>query len=244
MYQQGERKPMHGWLQGRFTVRLLDFLVEKLVGVRRADSGEGVEVVIDFKRPRKADSDADKAIRMWLDSSMNIEIAAELGSVPSYITRLLKLGAKRLGSTLEALRAQRKPRTPDASKMPLYRCLADEAKTLWWDELLPVATIAKRELHCSTVTVEAAKRWWYESRGLKPPSNEEWCREVERRVLELFDADELTVGEIADKVHRAHGTVMQIVKEACRRLRRSLPDARIRRSRLKGSGGNASEPAA
>ncbi len=35
MYQQGERRPMHGWLQGRFAVRLLDVLVEKLAGVRR-----------------------------------------------------------------------------------------------------------------------------------------------------------------------------------------------------------------
>jgi len=241
LYQQGERKPMHGWLQGRFTVRLLDVLVEKLAGVRRAEGGEGVEVAIDFKRPRKADSDADKAIRMWLDGFMNIQIAAELGPVPSYITRLLELGAKRMGTTLKALEAQRKPRTPDPSKTPLYQRLADKAKTLWWDELLP---IAKHELHCSTVTVEAANRWWYESRGLKPPSYEDWCREVERRVLDLFDADELTVGKIADKVHRAHGTVMQIVNEACRRLGRSLPDARIRRSRLTGKKGNTSESAA
>ncbi len=118
LYQQGERKPMHGWLQGRFTVRLLDVLVEKLAGVRRAESGERIEVVIDFKRRRKADSDAEKAIRMWLDGSMNIEIAAQLGPVPSYITRLLKLGARRMGTTLKALEAQRKPRTPDPSKAP------------------------------------------------------------------------------------------------------------------------------
>jgi hypothetical protein len=88
----------------------------------------------------------------------SFEIAAQLGPVPSYVTRLLKLGAKRMGTTLKALETRRKPRTPDPSKTPLYQRLADKAKTLWWEELLPIATIAKHELHCSTVTVEAANR--------------------------------------------------------------------------------------
>ena len=55
MYQQGERKETHGWLQGRFTVRVLDVLVEKLTGSGTA-KGEEVEVVIDFKRPAKPTS--------------------------------------------------------------------------------------------------------------------------------------------------------------------------------------------
>jgi hypothetical protein len=243
MFQQGERKPMHGWLQGRFTARLLNVLVEKLAGVRRAESGEGIEVVIDFKRPRKSDTDADEAIRQWLDGHTNKEIAKNLECVSGYVTRLLKLGAQRLGTTVEALRSQRKTRPAEPSQIPRYKAISDEVKALWWDELYSVGTVADR-LGCSTVTVEASKRWWYESRGLKPPSYEEWCREVERRVLELFDADELTVGQIAERAHRAHGTVMGIVNEACQRLGRPLPDARIRRSRLKGKKGNASESAA
>ena len=194
MFQQGEPKPMHGWLQGRFTVRLLDVLVEKLAGVRRVDSGEVVEVVIEFKCPRKTDTDADEAIRQWLDGRMNKEIAEALECVPSYVTRLLKLGAQRLGTTVEALRSQRKTRPAEVSKIPKYKAISDEVKTLWWEELYPVAIIAKRLLCCSTVTVEAAKRWWYESRGMAVPTFEEWSLELERRVLELFDADELTVG--------------------------------------------------
>jgi hypothetical protein len=148
-----------------------------------------------------------------------------------------------MGTTVEALRPQRKTRPGEPSKIPKYKAISDEVEALWWDELYPVGTVADR-LDCSTVTVKTSIRWWYESRGLKPPSYEEWCREVERRVLELYDADELTVGEIADKVHRAHGTVMQIVNEACRRLGRSLPDARLRRSRLTGKKGDTSESAA
>ena len=80
MYQQGERTPMHGWLQGRFTVRILDVLVEKLAGVRPTADGEGIEVIIDFKRPRKTDTDADEAVRLWVDGSMSKEIAKQLGS--------------------------------------------------------------------------------------------------------------------------------------------------------------------
>jgi len=243
MFQQGEQKPMHGWLQGRFTARLLDVLVEELAGVRRADSGEGIEVVIDFKRPRKSDSDADEAIRQWLDGHMNKEIAKNLECVSGYVTRLLKLGAQRLGTTVEALRSQRKTRPADPAEIPQYKVISDKVKALWWDDLYPMGTVAKR-LGCSTVTVKAAKRWWYESRGLKPPSYEEWCREVERRVLELFHAEELTVGKIAKNVHRAHGTVMQIVNEAYEGLGRPLPDARIRRSRLTGKKGNSSESSA
>jgi site-specific DNA recombinase len=241
LYQQGERKPMHGWLRGRFTVRLLDGLVEKLVGVRRADSSDGIEVAIDFKLQRKTDTDADEAIRQWLDGRMNKEIAEDLECVPSYVSRLLKLGAQRLGTTVEALRSQRKTRPAEPSKIPQYKVISDEVKALWWDELYPVGIVAKRLLCCSTVTVKAAKRWWYESRGLAAPTFEEWSLELERRVLELFDADELTIGKIGKQVHRAHGTVMQIVKAAFRRLGRPLPDARIRRSRLKGKKANISE---
>jgi hypothetical protein len=242
MYQQGEPKAMRGWLQGRFTVRLLDVLVEKLAGVRRADSGEVIEVMIDFKRSRKTDTDADGAMRQWLDGHMNKEIAKNLECVTSYVTRLLKLGARRLGATVEALRSQRKTRPAEPSKIPKYKAISDEVKVLWWDELYPVGTVADR-LGCSTVTVEAAKRWWYESRGLAVPTFEEWSLELERRVLELFDADELTIGRIAERIHRAHGTAMQIVKDACQRLGRPLPDARIRRSRLTGKNGNTSESA-
>jgi site-specific DNA recombinase len=238
LHQQGERKPMHGWLQGRFTVRLLDVLVEQVVGVRRADGGDGIEVAIDFKLPRKTDTDADDAIRQWLDGRLNKEIAENLECVTSYVTRLLKLGARRLGTTVGTLRSQRKTRPAQPSKTPKYKAISDEVKALWWDDLYPIGVVAKR-LRCSTVTAGAAKRWWYENRGLAVPTFEEWSLELERRVLDLFDADELTIGEIAERVHRAHGTVMQIATEACQRLGRPSPDARIRRRRLKGDKGNA-----
>jgi hypothetical protein len=243
VYQQGEPKNMRGWLQGRFSVRLLDVFVGKVTGTRPATAGEEIEVVIDFKRPRKTDSDADKAVATWLAGAMNKEIAEQIGSVPSYVTRLLKLGAQRMGTTLEALRPLRKPRPADPARAPGYQKIADKVKALWWDELFPLGTVAKH-LKVSTVTANAAKAWWYESQGLKTPSYDEWSVEVERRVLDLFDAEELTIGQIGERVHRTHGTVMQIVNEACQRLGRSLPEARARRSRSIGKKGNTPASAA
>ena len=93
MYQQGERIEVKGWLQGRFRVRLIDVIVEKIAGVRRANGGDGIEVFIDFKRPRKTDSDADKAIAWWLDGDLTMEIADKLGRGQSYVSRLLRIGA-------------------------------------------------------------------------------------------------------------------------------------------------------
>jgi len=66
---------MQGSLQGHFTITLLDVLVEKITGARPGKAGDGIEVVIDFKRPPKTDSDADEAIRIWLDGHMSQEIA-------------------------------------------------------------------------------------------------------------------------------------------------------------------------
>ena len=105
MFQQGERENMQGWLQGRFTIRLLDVLVEKFTGTSPVKDGEEVEIVIDFKRPRKMDADADEAIQLWLNGDMQKEIAPKLRSSQGYVSRLLRIGAARMGTTLEACEA-------------------------------------------------------------------------------------------------------------------------------------------
>jgi site-specific DNA recombinase len=231
MYQRGDRKEMQGWLQGRFTVKLLDVLVERIAGIRRANNGEGIEVVIDFKRPRKTDADADCAIRLWLDGKLSKEIARMLGCVDSLVSRLLRIGAKRLGTTLEALRIQRKKPVVDPSRAPRYQTIAEEAKSLWWDELYPIAEVA-RQLRCSTVTINAALRHWHQSRGVPVPRYEDWSLRQEQQVVELFGENVLEIQEIADKVHLGRTRVMGIVREAYRRLGKELPDGRARRAHL------------
>ena len=97
---------------------------------------------------------------------MSKDIAENLECGQSYVSRLLRIGANRLGTTLEELGCRRKTRPVDPERMPRYKLVSDEVKVLWWDDLFPIAAIAKR-LHCSTVTVESAIRWWHESRGLR-----------------------------------------------------------------------------
>jgi DNA invertase Pin-like site-specific DNA recombinase len=233
MYQQGERREMRGWLQGRFTIKLLDVLVEKIAGVRRAQHSEGIEVIIDFKRPRKIDADADKAIQLWLEPKTSKEIAKHLRCDESYVSRLLRIGAKRRGTTLEALKCNRTNPAIDPSRAPRYQKIADEAMRLWWDDLYPIAEVARR-LQCSTVTINAAVRHWHESRRLEFPKYEDWLRRLEQRVVELFDANSLEIQEIADKVHLGRTKMMEIVRDAYRRLGRELPDGRTRRAQLTG----------
>ena len=232
MYQQGERKEVRGWLQGRFRVRLIDVIVEKVTGVRRANGGDGIEVLIDFKRPRKTDSDADKAIALWLDGDLSMEIADKLGRGQSYVSRLLRIGAEHRGTTLEALRLQRKTRPVNPARSPRYQRIADEVKTLWWDELFPYAVVARR-LDCSTTMVNAAIRYWFESRGLPVPTFGDWSDRLEQRVVVLFDENGLEIQAIGDAVHLGRTRVMEIVRDVYRRLGRELPDGRTRRSQLK-----------
>jgi DNA invertase Pin-like site-specific DNA recombinase len=231
MYQQGERREMQGWLQGRFTVRLLDVLVEKIAGARPAKEGEGVEVVIDFKRRRKTDADADQAIRLWLEGHMSKDIAKQVGSVASYVSRLLRIGAERMGTTLKALQSQRKTRPVDPSLAPRYQRIADEVKTRWWDELYPIRVIA-RDLKCSTTMVCAAIRWWYDSRG---PTFEDWCREAERRIVAAFEDDELGMQEIAERLYRARGKAMHTVIGVYRRLGKKVPQSWNSRAQLRAN---------
>jgi site-specific DNA recombinase len=232
MYQQGERREMKGWLQGRFSVRPIDVIVEKIAGIRPAKEGEGVEVAIDFKRPRKTDADADKAIQWWLDGDLSKEIAVKIGRGQSYVSRLLRIGAERRGTTLEALQCQRTTRPTDPSRAPRCQRIADEAKNLWSHDLFPTAVVARR-LNCSTTTVNASVRFWFESRGLPVPTFEDWSDRLEQRVVMLFDENGLEIQAIGDAVHLGRTRVMEIVRDACRRLGKELPDGRTRRSQLK-----------
>jgi hypothetical protein len=63
------------------------------------------------------------------------------------------------------------------------------------------------------------------------------------RVVQLFDANELPIKEIGVAVHLGRTRIMEIVREAYRRLGRDLPDGRTRLAGLKqdrSSPGNSS----
>ncbi len=146
-----------------------------------------------------------------------------------------------MGTTLEALRSQRKTRSLDPGRVPRYKRIANEVKSLWWDELYLYAVVARR-LRCSTTMVKAAVRFWSESRGLPVPTFEDWSHRLEQRVVTLFDENVLEIQAIGDAAHLGRTGVMEIVRDAyrprkvcCHRLPRVTSHIFGRRpSRLKG----------
>lgn len=97
--QMGERTARHGWLRGRFRLRLLSALVEKLSGVPPAAADDGVEVTIDFRRPSPLDVNAEKAWKLREEAKARgeklsyIELRKQLGCSRSRLTKLLKHAA-------------------------------------------------------------------------------------------------------------------------------------------------------
>ena len=81
----------------------------------------------------------------------------------------------------------------------------------------------------------AAIGWWYESRGLAVPAFEDWCREVQRRIVAAFEDDELGMQEIAERLYRAHGKAMHTVIGVYRRLGKELPQGWNSRAQLRAN---------
>ncbi len=108
LHQMGERKRQRGWLQGRFEVRLLPYLVEQLTGAPATVVADAVQVVIDFKRPLRIDADAERAWQLAMhDKLQNQQIAAALGCSKTYVTNLLKHATAKRGVSFEDGRTRR-----------------------------------------------------------------------------------------------------------------------------------------
>ena len=102
LFQQGERLPQRGWLQGRFTVRLLDVLGERAAGAP-IEAGQAIDVVIDFTRPEpeEFEKESDRAWELDQQDMLRTEIAKELGCGKSKITKLMKHAAEKRGVPFE-----------------------------------------------------------------------------------------------------------------------------------------------
>ena len=198
----------------------------------RQDS-EAIEVIIDFKRPRKTDADADKAIQLWLEPKTSKEIAKHLACGESYVSRLLRIGRKTEGH--DARRIEK-----EQEKNPrLIRVERRDMRKLLRSHALVVGRTLPDRRSCQT----PALQFDYDQRG-RPTlarksgsSNPQiwgFVARLEQRVVELFDANSLEIQAIADKVHLGHTKVMEIVRNAYRRLGREVPDGRTRRTQLTG----------
>jgi hypothetical protein len=105
MHQQGQRKAQKGWLQGRFWMRLLPYLLEQCGGYDQ--SGDGAEITIDFRRPSSFDAESDEAWRLRQQGMKHLDIAHSLKIGKSKVTKLLKLAAAKRGVPYEDGRSRR-----------------------------------------------------------------------------------------------------------------------------------------
>lgn len=137
LYQQGERRPKRGWLQGRISVRLFPYLLEQLTGEPAVMVEQCIEVVIDYREPPPENVKSERARELYDQDVLNVEIAAELKCSKAQVTKLLKLAAAQRGEPFEDGRSRRsrlarKHQNPTQSErnLPEVRRLMDEGKLL------------------------------------------------------------------------------------------------------------------
>lgn len=168
LHQQGERRIQGGWLQGRFTVQLLDLLVERLTGGLANQPDEGVEIVIDYKRPGPSHEESDRAWELYQVGMMNAEIAIELGCSRSKITKLIRSAAERRGEEPVDGRSRRTTLAKKHLETPLYQEIAEKVMEYWEKSDLQIDEIAS-ELKVDRNTITHAVGYWHKSRGLPVP---------------------------------------------------------------------------
>jgi site-specific DNA recombinase len=166
--QQGERIPRRGWLQGRFEVQPVSFAVQRLLQVPVTTSDEAVEVVIDYRRPRRTADKVARAMELFEANKLEADIATELGVCPSRVTAMLKEGFAARGQEKPDGRSRRSTLATKHTQSPPFQTIADDAVRLWNETELLVEEMAER-LGRDKNTITKAIRWWHESRGLPVP---------------------------------------------------------------------------
>lgn len=166
LYQQGERKPKRGWLQGRFRVRLLSWLVEQATGESAGLKDEGVDVAIDYRGPSAIEARADEAWHLQQQGLLNKEIAEKLECSRNFVAKLLKQAAASRGLPCPDGRRRRDSLVPKTRVPPKYVQMAEEVGRLA-DEGLHLAEIGRR-LKLDRTTLTKSYNLDRQRRGLPP----------------------------------------------------------------------------
>lgn len=167
LIQMGERKAQQGWLQGRFRVRLVSFLIERITGVRPLGRDEGIEVVIDYREPPEFIARSEKAKALYDTGMMNAQIAKELGCARNYVTKLLHYWFESRGLVMPDGRSRRSTLAQKHMEPPMYQQIAGEVMELYQQRKL-LQDIADA-LKVDRNTITSVIRWWHEVRGLPVP---------------------------------------------------------------------------
>lgn len=179
LFQRGERRAQRGWLQGRFQVRLLSVLIEKLTGVPATVTDDAIEVVIDYLHPVSFDEEAERAWLLYHQDLLNAQIAIELKCSRSNITKLLRYASEKHGVPLENGHVRRARLAKKCVRLLKHQEIADEVMRRYHrDELLDDIAIA---LNVDRNLVTAAVRWWHEVRGLPVPDGRTRRKSLKRK---------------------------------------------------------------
>ena len=153
----GERKAQRGWLQGRFRVRLLSFLIERVTGVRPLGRDDGIEV--SHRLPRAAGSSSPSRKRRrpcTTQGMMNAQIARDLGCARSYVTKLLKYWFESRGLVMPDGRGRRASLQQKHIEPPLYQQIADQVMELYQQKMLLQDIADTLKVDRNTVTARSA----------------------------------------------------------------------------------------
>ncbi len=179
LVQQGERKAYRGWLQGRFRVRLVDSLFEKLTGAVPSVSSEGIEVVIDYREPSEAEQWAERAKVLYDAGLLVKQIARELNIHRNLAHDAVEIAFERLGRQMPDGRSRRSTLDCKHLQPPKYQEIAEEVMRLYREGLL-LGEIAER-LGYDRNLVTKAIAFWHRSRGLPVPDGRTRRKELPRK---------------------------------------------------------------
>jgi hypothetical protein len=234
LYQQGLRQAHRGWLQGRFRVQLLPYLLEQGMGVPGVDlEGQGREVVIDYREPPPCEEESERAKQLYDQGLLHCQIAAALGCGRNWVTKLIRHWFESRGLAVPDGRGRRHTLRRKQIGQTMYEQHADAAKALW-DQGLADVQIAAR-LGCSPPTAVAAVAYWHRSRGQPEPSHAGRKAALIDRMQALYDEGRL-IRQIAREVGMCSRSVTLLLRERLRSLGRTMPDGRTSRTSSKQRG--------
>ena len=225
LYQMGERAAQRGWLQGRFTVRLLSALAEHVTGVP-VEAEDGIEVVIDYRHPVAYEAEAERAKVLYDQGLMNKQIAQELGCCPAKVTNLLDYAFEKRGGKRPDGRKRRATLKKKQMTTAKYQESADEAKRLW-EKGLSAVEIGRR-IGCSDTTAWKAIAHWHRVRGLPIPNAKTRRERIMNRAKQLYDAG-WEIKEIAAELGYTSRGMKLLLERWFEAHGQEMPDGRSRR---------------
>ncbi len=166
LHQMGERKRRKGWLQARFRVSLVPYLVQKATG-QPADCGDGsVEVTVDIVAPRD-DHEMEEAWRLHKEGLLAKEIAQVMKCSRSKISKLLHAAAAKYNEPYIDGRVRRASLTKKQVEPPVREKIREGVMELYFDGWFKEDIAAHFNVSRNLIT--RIVRDWHVANGLAVP---------------------------------------------------------------------------